>query len=468
MLNIEQGMLNAEGAFTFGELAAWTSKPWKIIEGASSTCFQSLEKYKGCRLSLLPILGISHDTRTLKKGDVYIAIKGANHDGHDFVEQAVEKGAAGLIVEREFPRIGKPQLIVPDTMVALWQMAAGARSTWTGTVIGITGSVGKTTVKELIASVLAQKGSVSKTLGNWNNDIGLPLSMLAADRTADYFVFELGMNHPGEIDPLAGLLKPDWALITNVGKAHTEFFQTLEPARRVEALRAEPGLAENFQTLERIAEEKSAILNHASNAVLDEDSEWFERLKSGFSGPVVTLTEEPFSAPQPGAHMVQNTRFAATLGMELGLSSKEIQNGLDAFQAISMRWEESEKGGVVFINDAYNANPLSMRAAISTLAEIPCEGRTFLVLGGMRELGAESEAEHRALGAFVDALKFDGVITVGELGSKIICNGITGIEKSVAVDILREHLRSGDRVLFKASRGERIETILEELKENLP
>ena len=419
---------------TFQEIAEWTSNPWKNKQGAGSACFQGLEN-----------LNICHDTRTLKEGDVYIAIKGERFDGHDFVEQAIEKGAAGLIVEREFPTIGKPQLIVPDTMAALWQMAAGARSTWTGPVIGITGSVGKTTVKELIASVLTQKGRVSKTLGNWNNDIGLPLSMLAADRAADFFVFELGMNHPGEIDPLAGLLKPDWALITNIGKAHTEFFQGLE----------------------KIADEKSAILNHASNAILDEDSEWFERLKAGFAGSVVTLTEEAFIAPQPGAHMVQNTRFAATIGLELGLSPKEIQNGLDAFQAIPMRWEQSEQGGVVFINDAYNANPLSMRAALSTFAELPGEGRKFIVLGGMRELGAESEAEHRALGEFIDALKFDGVITVGELGSKIICNAITGIEKSAAVDILREHLRPGDRVLFKASRGERIETILEEFKSRM-
>ncbi len=443
MSNIEQGISNIEGLFTFLELAEWTSNAWKSfpekvpnIGKMDFSGTRSAEKQPSC-----PILGISHDTRTLKEGDIYIAIKGENYDGHDFVEQAVEKGAVGLIVEREFPTIGKPQLIVSNAWKALWQLAAGARSTWTGTVIGITGSVGKTTVKELVASVLEQKGSVAKTLGNWNNDIGLPLSMLAADRAADFFVFELGMNHPGEIDQLAGLLKPDWALITNIGKAHTEFFPDLDG----------------------IAKEKGAILNHASNALLDADSEWFERLKSGFSGRILTLTEESFAAPQPGAHMVQNTRFAATIGLQLGLSSGEIQAGLDAFRPIPMRWEESEKGGVVFINDAYNANPLSMRAAISTFAELPGEERKFVVLGGMRELGAESQAEHRSLGEFVDAFKFDGVITVGELGPQIICNGITGVEKSTAVDILREHLRSGDRVLFKASRGERIETILKEL-----
>jgi len=419
--------------FSSGELAEWSGGEWSVTSEA-------------------PISGISHDTRTLKAGDVYIAIKGENHDGHDFIGQAVEKGAAGLIVEREFPAFAKaaagrpnskvPQLVVPDSMAALWQMAAGTRSTWTGTVVGITGSVGKTTVKEMLASVLAQKGTVAKTPGNWNNDIGLPLSMLAADRAADFFVFELGMNHPGEIDRLAGLLKPEWALITNIGKAHAEFFSGLDG----------------------IAKEKGAILNHALNALLDAGSEWFNRLQAGFQGRVITLTAELFSAPQPGAHMLQNARFAATLGLEVGLSPAEIQKGLDTFEPPAMRWEETEKNGIVFINDAYNANPLSMRAAISTFAELSCEGRKFVVLGGMRELGAESEAEHRALGGFVDTLKFDGVVTVGKLGAQIVCKGNTGVEKSTVVRILREQLRSGDRVLFKASRGEKLETILDEIE----
>jgi UDP-N-acetylmuramyl pentapeptide synthase len=413
--------------FSAAECASWGSTPWKNSD------------------KNFPILGISHDTRTLKPGELYIAIKGATHDGHDFVAQAVEKGAAGLIVEREFPVFGNvPQLIVPDTMQALRALAAGVRRHWTGTVIGITGSVGKTTVKELIAAVLAQKGTACKTPGNWNNDIGLPLSMLAADRNADFFVFELGMNHPGEIDSLASLLQPDWAVLTDIGKAHIEFFQSLE----------------------KIAEEKAALLAHAHNALLDETSEWFELFRSRCKGRIVTFGKEPFlfTAPLPGEHMIRNARRAAALGLELGLSPEAVQAGLSAFQPAPMRWERVLHNGIVFINDAYNANPLSMRAALTTFAGLPCEGRRFAVLGGMRELGAQGEAEHRELGRFVDQLKLDCVITVGEAGAQIVCNGIVGIEKPAAVDMLRSHLRSGDMVLFKASRGERIETILEELK----
>lgn len=364
---------------------------------------------------------------------MYLAIRGENHDGHRFVEQAFEKGAVGAIVESEFPALDKPQLVVQDSMAALWQMAAGVRAGWSGAVVGITGSAGKTTVKEMVASVLAQRGTVSKTLGNWNNDIGLPLSMLAADRNADFFVFELGMNHPGEIDQLAGLLKPDWALITNIGKAHIGFFPALD----------------------HIAVEKAAILKHATHAVLDPHSEWFELLKSHFSGAVTPLTERPFSANQPGAHMLQNARLAATLGLELGLSPDEVQRGLDAFENAPMRWQTIRKGGVVFINDAYNANPLSMRAAVSTFAELPCEGRKFVVFGGMRELGDGEEEEHRLLDEFIAALGFHRVIPVGDLNP-------SGVTKSHAVSMLRDELREGDMVLLKASRGERLETILDD------
>lgn len=428
--------------FTSGEIAQWLSKGWKN----ETPFFQGLE-----------ISGISHDTRTLKPGEVYIAIKGATHDGHDFVQQAFQKGAVAAIVGSDgCPQPSSdasakcPYLVVPDTMDALWKLASGYRATWSGTVIGITGSAGKTTVKEMLASVLAQKGTVAKTPGNWNNDIGLPLSMLAAGRHADFFVFELGMNHPGEINRLASLLRPDWALITNIGKAHIEFFP-FDPAQ-------------GRQTLEKIADEKSAIFKHATHAVLDADGEFFERMGQQFDGLVTPLTSEKFAVNQPGAHMVQNARFAATLGLELGLSSEQVQKGLDSFEPAPMRWQTIKKDGVLFINDAYNANPLSMRAALSAFAELPCEGRKFAVLGAMRELGKASEEEHRELGIFVDTLGFHDVITIGEAGARIVCKGLGGVDKDTAVNELRDQLRAGDMVLLKASRGEKLETIFEDLK----
>jgi UDP-N-acetylmuramoyl-tripeptide--D-alanyl-D-alanine ligase len=416
--------------YTFSEIAEWASNGWKNDDEH----FQTLE-----------LSGISHDTRTLKPGEVYIAIRGENHDGHDFVEQAAAKGAVGVIVEKDFPNLGKPRCVVPDTRVALWQIAAGTRAGWTGTVIGITGSAGKTTVKEMVAAVLSQKGTVSKTFGNWNNDIGLPLSMIAAGRDSDFFVFELGMNHPGEIELLSSLLKPDWALVTNIGKAHIGFFQSLE----------------------RIADEKASILEHAKYALLDQNSEWFDRMKRRFDGAVTGLTDRPFRISQSGAHMIQNARFAATIGLKLGLTPEDVQAGLDSFEPAPMRWAVSPHKGILFINDAYNANPLSMRAAISTFAGMPCEGRKFLVLGGMLELGDCEEEEHRLLGELIESFGFDRVITIGPLGGLIACRGAGGITKEQAAGILREELREGDAVLLKASRGARLETILEQLKAGL-
>jgi UDP-N-acetylmuramoyl-tripeptide--D-alanyl-D-alanine ligase len=162
--------------------------------------------------------------------------------------------------------------------------------------------------------------------------------------------------------------------------------------------------------------------------------------------------------------MIRNARRAAAIGLELGLSPAAVQAGLSAFRPAPMRWERSLHNGIVFINDAYNANPLSMRAALTTFAGLPCEGRRFAVLGGMRELGGTAESEHRELGQFVDALKLDSVITVGEAGAQIVCKGLIGVEKPAVVELLRSRLRAGDLVFFKASRGERLETILEELK----
>ncbi|MBM4152421.1 MAG: UDP-N-acetylmuramoyl-tripeptide--D-alanyl-D-alanine ligase [Kiritimatiellaceae bacterium] len=411
------------------ECAAWLSSHWTYSSGD------------------FPVHGINHDTRTLNPGDLYVAIRGTTHDGHTFVPQAVEKGASALLVERLFPEFKHiPQMVVPDAMVALWQLAAGVRKGWKGTVVGITGSVGKTTVKELIASVLAQQGKVCKTPGNWNNDIGLPLSMLGSDRDADFFVFELGMNHPGEIDRLAGLLRPNWAVITEIGKAHIEFFNSLED----------------------IAKEKASILVHADGAILDETSEWFELFRSRCKGRIVTFGKEPFEfvVPLPGEHMIRNARHAAAIGHVLGLHPTAIQAGLSAFTSAPMRWESIHHKGINFINDAYNANPLSMRAALTTFSQLPCAGRRFAVLGGMRELGALTEAEHRDLGHFVNALNLDEVITIGEAGKQMGCKGILGVEKSTAAEILKEQLREGDLVLFKASRGEHLETILEEVIKN--
>lgn len=441
------------------ELSQWVSMLWKngMPDGS--------------------VTGISNDTRTIQPGDLYVAIRGENFDGHDFVRQAFEKGAGGALVSEHFEWSANPVLHVPDTIEGLQEMARGYRKKWLGTVIGITGSVGKTTVKEMCADVLSMMGETHRTAGNYNNHIGLPLSMMNMPREACHGVFEIGMNRPGEIAPLAGLLQPNIGIITDIGNAHRE----------------------SFHSLEEIALEKARLAERVPDSgmvILDRDSEWYDLVRSRTSAKVLTvsmagdadyvghasaplvLSVEPrtsnlkpqaFPLPLPGGHMMKNALRAIALGLEMGMAPDEVAEGLSKFKLPSMRWEESEVCGIKFINDAYNANPLSMRANLRTFAALPGSGKKWAVVGGMRELGETSEAEHAELGCFIDGLGFDGVIAVGELGKTIICSGTDRFfhvpQADGAAQVLKEHLHPGDRVLLKASRGERLEQALKYFKE---
>ena len=421
--------------FTPEELAQWVSKPWE-----------------NGRPDVL-ITGISKDTRTLQPGDLYIALRGDNFDGHDFVAAAFAKGASGALVADDFRWSNNPVLQVPDTLQGLQGLARGYRATWTATVIGITGSVGKTTVKEMCADVLSMDGETHRTAGNYNNHIGLPLTMLAMPRTAKYGVFEIGMNHPGEIAALTDLLQPEIGILTDIGNAHRE----------------------SFQSLEAIAREKAELawrLPATGTAVLDADSEWYELICSCTCAKVVTLPQKidlkRFPMPLPGEHIVRNALRAIALGQELGLEPELIAAGLKKYNPPPMRWQESTVDGVGFINDAYNANPLSMRANLRTFAELPESGKKWAVVGGMRELGDTAAIEHAELGHFIETLSFDGVIVVGELGQQIVCGGTKNyfqcLEVASAAQILKENLVPGDRVLLKASRGEHLEQVLDQFK----
>jgi len=435
------------------DLAQWVSRLWK--NGVPE----------------VPITGISHDTRTIKPGNLYIAIRGEHFDGHEFVREAFDKGAVAALVDERFQWLENPVLRVPDTVKGLWALASGYRKTWSGTVIGITGSVGKTTVKEMVADVVARKGSTHRTAGNYNNHIGLPLTMMGMEREAQFGVFEIGMNRPGEIGALAYLLQPHIGTLTDIGSAHREFFQSLEEIAREKA-----GLIEKLPA--------------AGMAVLDRDSEWFPMLRAhtcasvvtismggiaGYSGQAVgtqilEVNGRQYIMPIPGEHVMRNALRAIAIGLELGIDPGEIDVGLRQFKLPPMRWEVSEVKGIKFVNDSYNANPLSMRAILRTFHGLKGSGRKWAVLGGMRELGATELAEHKALGRYTDELGFDGVVAVGELGRSIVCknteNFFQTLETSEAAEILKENLRPGDKVLLKASRGERLERVLNHFKES--
>jgi UDP-N-acetylmuramoyl-tripeptide--D-alanyl-D-alanine ligase len=439
--------------FRPGELSQWVSRLWKngMPEG--------------------PVTGVSHDTRSIKPGNLYVAIRGDQFDGHAFVREAFQKGASGAMVNDGFQWSENPVLMVPDTIKGLQDLARGYRKKWIGTAIGITGSVGKTTVKEMCAEVLSVEGATHRTAGNYNNHIGLPLTMLSMPRQARFGVFEIGMNHPGEIGALAYLLQPKIGIVTDICNAHRESFRSLEEIAR-----------EKMKLVERIPS--------SGTVLLDRDSMWYAMMRSHACANVRTLSLEGIAdyvgrrvgdgvldvnghryiMPQPGEHTMRNALRAIALGLELRMEPANIAKGMRDFRAPPMRWQESEVRGIHFINDAYNANPLSMRASLRTFANLTGIGKKWAVVGGMRELGDTAEEEHAALGEFIDGLGLDGIIAVGELGQRIACQPSARFfkcrEADEAATILKNHLSPGDRVLLKGSRGERMEQVLNHFKEN--
>jgi len=436
--------------FRAGELSQWVSRLWKN------------------GIPEVPISGISHDTRTLEPGDLYVAIRGDNFDGHQFLPQAFERGAVGALVS-EPSWTQNPVLQVPDTIKGLQAMAHGYRKKWIGTVVGITGSVGKTMVKEMCTAILSVRGKTHSTAGNFNNHIGLPLTMMAMPPDARHGVFEIGMNQPGEIGALSYLLQPKIGIITDIGLAHRGNFQSLEAIAREKARLVERVPSNGMVVLDRDSEWASLFRRHTCAGVLTVSLEGVADYVGKKTAPgVLDINGFDYAMPLPGEHIMRNALRAIALGLELGMSPSEVAEGLRRFKLPPMRWEESEVRGIRFINDAYNANPLSMRANLRTFAHLPGGGKKWAVVGGMRELGNMAEEEHAKLGRLLDSLGLDGVVAVGKLGQMITCKGeqpfFQTLETTEAAKILKEHLEPGDRVLLKASRGERLEEVLEFFK----
>ena len=426
------------------------------------------------------ISGVTQDTRTLKSGNLYIAIRGPRFDGHAFLSEARTCGAAGALVDAHstvpIPE-GLPVIRVDDPIAALGRLATACRSESGMTVVGITGSSGKTTVKEMIGSVLGHAGPVGVTRGNYNNEIGLPLSMLSSPPEARYGVFEIGMNAPGEIAGLSRIMQPDIAVVTNVGPVHLE----------------------NFSSVEAIADEKGALLQSLKPdgvAVLDADHEWFEHLKQMVPGRLVTVgtsgdvdyqwstdgwrelsirerggEAHSLELPLPGEHNSLNAVMAVAVGRQCGLEWETILSGLLEVALPPMRWEAETLRGVTYVNDAYNANPVSMRVAVQTFSKMPCSGRRWLVIGDMLELGEESAELHRHLGAFAGGYEWAGVALMGSFADDL-AQGFEQAEASNVqvyenqqeiADYLMANTLQGDAVLLKGSRGMHLEDVMTHL-----
>ncbi len=429
------------------------------------------------------ILRICHDTRRLAPGDLYVAIRGAHLDGHSLVAEAFQKGAAAAMVDEASLQTlsgisGKALLVVSDTVGALGRLAAMHRHRVGALITGITGSVGKTTVKEMTAALLSQRGPTTCTKGNWNNHIGLPLSMLSMERETRFGIFEIGMNHPGEIRPLAEILTPDWAVITTIGPVHLE----------------------NFSNVEGIAVEKAALLRalpHDGAAFLHRGDPYFAILQDAVPCSLYTLglddeqsdadmhvrshqgnllvyeggsAAQEMPLPGPGRHHVVNAGLAVMVARAAGCSWEQIRKGFSAYRSPPMRWEIQPHGPFTIVNDAYNANPISMKAALETYAEMLSQGHKWLVLGDMLELGGHAVQAHKELGAHVAAGDWAGMIAVGlhaqtvreaALRAGMDENRVAAFATvSEAGDWLRPRLSEGDSILLKGSRGVQLENLL--------
>lgn len=421
------------------------------------------------------------DSRALAEGDLFVALRGENFDGHTFIAEAARRGAVGAIGE-EFPSNllpGFTSIRVPDALHALQQMAAEYRRGLPIKVIGITGSNGKTSTKDLTASVLAERYEVTRTAGNLNNHIGLPLTVLRASKRHQIGIFEMGMNHPGEIAPLAAIAAPDVAIITNVGVAHIEHMGSreaiaLEKGMLAEALKLSGHLIlcaeDDFST--SIATRTDAEVIYCG---IEKGRVQARNLRPYFNGVRFTIEADgqqcEAELPVPGTHFVQNAMLAVAAARVFGVSLEECAAGLRKLQLTKGRMEQKISRGIHILDDTYNANPDSMEAAIRTLSQLPSAGRRIAVLGRMGELGAEAEKGHRRVGTAAASVGVDCVIGVGEDACWITdaarCGGVEKVahfaEVEEAVAMLRDFAEAGDVVLVKGSRSSRMERIVEGL-----
>ncbi len=430
--------------------------------------------------------GVTTDTRAIRRGELFVAIRGPTHDGHDYVAEAARRGAGAVVVERagtEQP-LDCGVVVVRETLAALGDLAAFHRRRRAAAVLAVAGSNGKTTTKEMTAAILREAfgaPAVLHTHGTQNNLVGLPLTLLRLGETQRVAVLELGMNRPGEVWRLAEIAAPDVGVITCVAPEHLEGVGSLHGAAEAEA-----------ELFRRLRPSATAVVN-ADDALVVAAAESFPGrvVRFGTSGDVraediqdrglegstfrlrvgVDVTE--VRLPVPGRHNVGNALAAAALAALAGAPLAATRAALERFEAPSMRMQvQPLPSGVTVINDAYNANPASMAAALQTLGASPA-ARRVAVLGEMRELGAETECAHEALGRMAATVGLDLLVVIGSHAALVragaVAAGMSPARIVVAADhteageLLRATCQAGDLVLLKGSRGATLEAVLAHL-----
>ena len=445
------------------------------LQQAAQWCGGRIDpKYKD-----VTFLGANNDTRKIEKDQLFVALQGAR-DGHDFIPAALERGAAAVLCthcDGDFPAI-----VVEDTRIALGQIAHGERKRMGMKVVGVTGSVGKSTTKEMIAAVLETTYRVSKTPANHNNDIGMPMAILAMAEDTEVAVLEMGMNHFREIAYLSDIAKPDLGVIINIGTMHIEHLGSMEGI-----------LKAKMEILEGMPENGKIFLN-GDNALLWSRQESLADRAVYFgvsNGQCQLLAKDvkegdghlnfwvcsekgafPVELALEGQHFVHDALAAVAVGTELGVSTENICKGLQQFRNMAGRQEIFEKKGYTIIKDCYNAGPESMAAALTVLGNRP--GRRVAVLGDMLELGVCTQAEHYKIGR-IAAERTDVLLAYGENSVRVLNGALTGgmpknrarafTDRDRLVAVLKQMAKPGDVILFKGSRGMRMELVLERFLE---
>lgn len=426
--------------------------------------------------------GVAIDTRKVRQGDLFIALRGERFDGHDFIPQALENGAKGVIISHSVNSFSDGNLAVikvDDTLKALQDLASFHRQRYNIPIIAVTGSNGKTTTKDMIAAVLASRFNVLKTEANFNNEIGLPLTLLNLNETHDVGIVEMGMRGLGQIKELADIALPNIGVVTNVGETHIELLRSVDNIAKAKS-----------ELVESLPKEGMVILNGDNEHVRAMGGKTPARIllygiEEGCDVQGVDISTDGIGMtvgikylgqvnklfiPTVGRHNVYNALAAVSVGLGLGMSIDEIGEGLKNFVASGMRLAIETKGEYTVINDAYNASPLSMTAAIDTLVEI-ARGRKVVVLGDMLELGHVAIEAHKRIGRKVGLSGVDIVVTVGEMAAFIAQEAQrSGVGVSLAcknheeaANALKEYLLPGDTILIKGSRGMKMEQILDVL-----
>lgn len=429
-------------------------------------------------------MGYSIDSRTLSPGDLFFALRGDRFDGHDYVRAALDRGAAAAVVSSAQPVGADPHrlLAVEDTLKALQSLGAAARRLWGKPLLGVTGSVGKTTTKDLLAHMLSARFRVMKTTGNLNNHIGLPLQLLKLEAEHDIAVVEMGMNHLGEIRALGQLAQHDLAVVTAVAPVHLEFFNSIADIARAK-----------YEIIETLPSNGVAVLNA--------DDEYVSQFGRGFKGKVVTFgirraadvsatnirlngaegsefelvagsVREPVTLPLVGEHNIYNALAAAAAAMERGVAPSEAAEALATASPGDKRGEVLQVAGATIINDCYNSNPRALNSMIDTLASMPAQ-RRIVIAGEMLELGPTTSALHAESGRHAAEKKIDFVIGVRGAARSLAEAACGGGVQAQFVDTpeeagewLARELRPGDAVLLKASRGVRLERALDLVQQN--